>query len=86
MSAPPIQRLGLFKRDPGTPGPVGGALPLTGRCQNPSLKTRGAPTLDRGPGGGFAGEERGWRSAEAAALGARNPRHGIREVMEGLGR
>ncbi|XP_007953084.1 NF-kappa-B inhibitor delta [Orycteropus afer afer] len=70
-------------RDAGTPGSVGGALPRTGRCQNPSLKTSGAKTQDRGPGGGSAGEQRGWRSAEAGALGPRNPRHGTPEVIDG---
>ena len=48
-------------------------------------KSRGDPTQDRGPGGGSAGKQRGWRSAEAGGLGPHNPHRGISEVMEGRG-
>ncbi|XP_023397285.1 NF-kappa-B inhibitor delta isoform X1 [Loxodonta africana] len=50
-----------------------------GAVPGPSLKTRGDRTQDWGPGGGSAGDQRGWRSAEAGALGPRHPRHGIPE-------
>lgn len=47
--------------------------------------SRGDPVQNRGPGGGSAGKQRGWRSAEAGALGARSQHHGIPEVTGGRG-
>lgn len=52
---------------------------------SPFKNSRGDSVQDRGPGGGSAGKQRRWRSAEAGALGARNQHHGIPEVTGGRG-
>ncbi|KAM5236330.1 NF-kappa-B inhibitor delta [Ctenodactylus gundi] len=77
--APPTETLNSLERDLGTPRPVGGTVPRTGRCQNPNLKTRGGTDPKSGTRRRLRGEtarlaQRRGRGPGGPQSAPRNPR------------